>query len=107
LEARISEDHYLWIPGLAVNAKLRAGEPSGLKFKRLIHKTGDIEQWWENPDELFKFPLDHAAWRTLANDLQQAQLTLMLHKFLDAGAFRVVFSGSRTAFSNRSIVDSM
>jgi hypothetical protein len=33
--------------------------------------------------------------------------TLMLHKFLDAGAFRVVFSGSRAGFSNRSIVDTM
>jgi hypothetical protein len=35
------------------------------------------------------------------------ELTLMLHKFLDAGAFRVVFSGSRAGFSNRSIVDTM
>jgi hypothetical protein len=34
-------------------------------------------------------------------------LTLMLHKFLDAGAFRVVFLGSRAGFSNRSIVDTM
>jgi hypothetical protein len=33
--------------------------------------------------------------------------TLMLHKFLDAGAVRVVFSGSRAGFSNRSIVDTM
>ena len=32
------------------------------------------------------------------------QLTLTLHKFLDAGAFRVVFSGSRADFSKPCIV---
>ena len=33
--------------------------------------------------------------------------TLMLHKFLDAGVFKAVFSGSRAAFSKRSIINTM
>ncbi len=33
--------------------------------------------------------------------------TQLLHKLLDAGAFRAVFSGGRADFSNRSIAHSM
>ncbi|MFH5832405.1 hypothetical protein ACG2F4_08415 [Halalkalibaculum sp. DA3122] len=58
-------DHYLWIPGMEVNAKFRKGIESGLKFKRLKQKKGDFEIWLEDEDELYEFPLEKEAWESL------------------------------------------
>lgn len=70
------EDHYLWIPGLTVNAKFRTGADGDLKFKRLKEKYGDLEKWMENPDEIFNAPLSDHAWSVLENTLASAGLHL-------------------------------
>ena len=74
-DAQTVEDLYLWIPGLEVNAKFRTGAEGGLKFKRIRKKEGDFEKWFENPEELFDFPLNKRAWKTLFDML----LTVNLH----------------------------
>lgn len=74
-DSQTVEDLYLWIPGLEVNAKFRTGAEGGLKFKRIRKKEGEFEKWFENPEELFDFPLDKRAWKTLSDML----LTVNLH----------------------------
>lgn len=72
-------DRYLWIPRLTVNVKLRSGVQEGLKFKRLLARRGELELWHEDPDELYDFPLGHAAWERLASELRKVGLTLRAH----------------------------
>lgn len=69
-------DRYLWIPRLTVNVKLRSGIQDGLKFKRLLARADELELWQEDPDELYAFPLGHAAWERLASELRKVGLTL-------------------------------
>ena len=61
-------DDYLYIDRLEVNAKLREGVAGedGLKLKRLHATEGEFEQWEENPDEVFRFPVDAEGWASLA-----------------------------------------
>jgi len=75
-DSQTVEDLYLWIPGLEVNAKFRTGAEGGLKFKRIRKKEGEFEKWFENPEELFDFPLDSRAWKTLADMLKTVDLSL-------------------------------
>ena len=69
-------DRYLWIPRLTVNVKLRSGVQDGLKFKRLLARADELELWHEDPEELYGFPLGHAAWERLASELRKVGLTL-------------------------------
>lgn len=73
---QVVEDLYLWIPGLEVNAKFRTGAEGGLKFKRIREKDGNFEKWFENPNELFAFPLNVEAWKTLSNMLETVDIHL-------------------------------
>lgn len=75
-EPHTVKDEYLWIPGLEVNAKFRTGAEGGLKFKRLKQKENELEKWEENPAEIFDFPLEPQAWKTLSGSLQPAGITL-------------------------------
>ncbi len=76
LEPQSIEDTYLWIPGIAVNAKFRKGVEGGLKLKRLQSKDRSLEQWFENPAELFDFPLDKKSWYALQTVLAEAGLEI-------------------------------
>ncbi|MGD8900163.1 MAG: hypothetical protein PVF39_08795 [Desulfobacterales bacterium] len=76
LESQSIEDTYLWIPGIAVNAKFRKGVEGGLKLKRLKSKDHSLEQWFENPAELFDFPLDTTSWNTLQTVMAEAGLEI-------------------------------
>jgi hypothetical protein len=76
LEPQSIEDTYLWIPGIAVNAKFRKGVEGGLKLKRLKGKDRSLEQWFENPAELFDFPLDTTSWSALQTVLAEAGLEI-------------------------------
>jgi hypothetical protein len=76
LEPQSIEDTYLWIPGIAVNAKFRKGVEGGLKLKRLTSKERSLEQWVENPAELFDFPLDTTSWSALQTVLAEAGLKI-------------------------------
>lgn len=71
-------DQYLWIPGLPVNIKFRDGVPTqeGLKFKRLRAVEGPLEQWEENPEDIFALPLSREAWASLAEELEPAGVVL-------------------------------
>ncbi len=62
-------DRYLWIPGCAINIKLRSGGESGLKFKRLLDSRGQLELWEERIDELYPFPLEPDTFRRLTREL--------------------------------------
>jgi hypothetical protein len=75
-DSQTVEDLYLWIPGLEVNAKFRTGAEGGLKFKRIKKIDGDLEKWFENPEELFDFPLSERAWGALSQMLKTVNLTL-------------------------------
>jgi hypothetical protein len=70
------DDHYLWIPGLSVNAKFRTGADGDLKFKRLMEKSGHLEKWLENPNEIFNAPLSDQAWSVLEKTLASTGLHL-------------------------------
>jgi hypothetical protein len=70
------EDTYLWIPGIAVNAKFRKGVEGGLKLKRRKRKDHSLEQWFENPAELFDFPLNTTSWSALQTELAEAGLEI-------------------------------
>lgn len=108
--ARI-RDEYLWIPGIEVNAKLRAGVPGeeGLKLKRLVERRDDLERWTERPEEVFPFPLGAQAWRRLSEVLRPSGIELppapakpagreaVLAVLARAGVARVVVEKSRTA----------
>lgn len=94
------EDAYLWVPGLEVNVKLRDIPEEPFKFKRLQAKDGPLEQWAENPADIFRFPLDVAGWDTLAATLATAGLSLGSHPGgdVDAGMTRTRLEevGART-----------
>lgn len=70
------EDLYLWIPGLEVNAKFRTGAEGGLKLKRIRDRDGCFEKWHEDPGEIFDFPLNPRAWKSLSDVLKTANLHL-------------------------------
>lgn len=76
LEPQSIEDTYLWVPGISVNAKFRTGVEGGLKLKRLKSKDRSLEQWFENPAELFDFPLDTKSWNALQTVLAEAGLKI-------------------------------
>ena len=71
-------DDYLYIDRLEVNAKLREGVAGedGLKLKRLHATEGEFEQWEENPDEVFRFPVDAEGWASLARVFADVGVTL-------------------------------
>jgi hypothetical protein len=71
------EDVYLWVPRLVdVNVKVRDIAEEPFKFKRLKGKDGPLEQWAENPEDVFRFPLDRTGWDTLARTLAKVDLAL-------------------------------
>jgi hypothetical protein len=70
------EDVYLWVRGFKVNIKVRDIPEEPLKFKRLRNKDGDLEQWAENPEDIFRFPLNQAGWKTLGEALATADVVL-------------------------------
>jgi hypothetical protein len=70
------EDVYLWAPKLAVNVKVRDLPAEPFKFKRLQNRDGHLEQWAENPEDIYRFPLDRAGWEALAGTLATAGLAL-------------------------------
>jgi hypothetical protein len=69
-------DLYLWKEKLNINIKLRKGAEEGLKFKRFKGKKGNVEQWLEDPEEIFQFPLNNNAWDTLKKALQNEKAFL-------------------------------
>ena len=69
-DAQVVTDTYLWLPGCAVNVKLRFGD---LKLKRLISKDAGLEEWLEDPGENFPFPLDRTAQERLTESLTVEQ----------------------------------
>lgn len=75
-KTQVVEDSYLWIPGLSVNAKLRSGADGDLKFKRLKERDGELEKWFEKPEEIFDFPLSINAWTTLSEVLKTVNIKL-------------------------------
>jgi hypothetical protein len=70
------KDLYLWIPKLEANVKVRDIPTEPFKIKRIKAKDGDLEQWDENPDEIFEFPLNDSGWDTLAEMLDTVKLKL-------------------------------
>jgi hypothetical protein len=70
------EDVYLWVPGLKVNVKVRDIPQEPFKFKRLQDTDGHLEQWAENPEDVFRFPLNEAGWNHLAEVLAAVNVTL-------------------------------
>ena len=45
-------DEYVWFPGGSINVKLRSGgSQEGLKLKRFLETSGDLELWLEDPAE--------------------------------------------------------
>jgi hypothetical protein len=70
------EDVYLWVRGLKVNIKVRDIPEEPLKFKRLQNKDGDLDQWAENPQDIFGFPLNQAGWKALAEALATVNVVL-------------------------------
>ncbi len=75
-EPQSIKDTYLWILGISVNAKIREGVEGGLKLKRRIRKDRNLEQWFENPAELFNFPLDKQSWNALQKVIAEAGLKM-------------------------------
>lgn len=72
-------DHYLWVPGLQTNIKIREGEAGGLKFKRFVAEDGRFQCWSEDPDELYELPLQKKAWQSLAAALAATGISLGLY----------------------------
>ncbi len=71
-------DTYVWVPKLQINLKLRAGngDKDGLKFKRLKDEDGDLEQWEENREEMYEYPLVVEAWEKLGEELGKLNVGL-------------------------------
>jgi hypothetical protein len=69
-------DDYLWVSGLEVNVKVRNIPTEPFKFKRLQAKDGELEQWAENPEDIFRFPLDRSGWDALAGMLATVNVML-------------------------------
>jgi hypothetical protein len=70
------EDVYLWVRGCNVNIKVRDIPEEPFKFKRLQNKDGDLEQWAEDPEDIFGFPLSEAGWNALAEALATVEKVL-------------------------------
>ncbi len=71
-------DEYIWVPDLPINLKLRRGteDQDGLKFKRPGRTRGDLEEWHEDPNEIYDFPLSTEAWESLRRELADASIIL-------------------------------
>ncbi len=71
-------DEYIWVPGLPINLKLRRGTENqdGLKFKRPGRTRSDLEEWHENPNEIYGFPLSTEAWESLRRELADVSIIL-------------------------------
>jgi hypothetical protein len=99
------EDVYLWVSGLEVNVKVRDIPEEPFKFKRLQDKDGHLEQWAENPEDIFRFPLNEAGWDTLAEALAAVNVTLGPYPSGEAGAettlARLKTAGARTVTVNK------
>jgi hypothetical protein len=80
------EDVYLWAPGLRVNVKVRDYAREPFKFKRLRGKHGNLEQWSENREDIFEFPLKEAAWDALGGVF--AEFNVALGPYPSKGADR-------------------
>jgi hypothetical protein len=59
-------DEYLWVPGAAINVKLRF---SNFKLKRLLETRGDCQLWLEDPQEDHPFPVAREVVAGLAREL--------------------------------------
>ncbi|MDZ7693581.1 MAG: hypothetical protein U5K69_21095 [Balneolaceae bacterium] len=64
------------IPGLEINAKLRKGAEGGLKFKHQEQKKGPFEIWIEDEEEIYEFPLDGEAWKSLNTMFKNTDINL-------------------------------
>ncbi len=71
-------DEYIWVPDLPINLKLRRGTggQDGLKFKRPGRTTGDLEEWHEDPSEIYDFPLSTEAWDSLGREFADVSIIL-------------------------------
>jgi len=67
----IVTDDYLWVPGRAINLKLRDRGHGALKLKRLERRDAEtgLELWLERPDEEYPFPLQPNILRMLGREL--------------------------------------
>ncbi len=72
-------DEYIWVPDLLINLKLRCGTAGqdGLKFKRPGRTTGDLEEWHEDPSEIYDFPLSTEAWESLGREFADVSIILL------------------------------
>ena len=70
------EDVYLWTPGLKPNVKGRNLPEEPFKIKRLLDADGDLEQWAEDDEEIFEFPLNEAGWDALVEEFAKVDVTL-------------------------------
>jgi hypothetical protein len=70
------KDGYLWVSGLKVNIKVRDIPAEPFKFKRLQNRDGELEQWAENLEDIFGFPLDRPGWDALAGTLASVNVML-------------------------------
>lgn len=59
-------DFYLWAPDCPLNVKLRGDD---LKLKRFLTAVEGLEQWLEDPAEVFPFPLTPAVVNALCAEL--------------------------------------
>ncbi len=71
-------DEYIWVPDLSINLKLRRGTggQDGLKFKRPGRTSGDLEEWHEDPSEIYDFPLNTEAWESLRREFADVSIIL-------------------------------
>lgn len=71
-------DEYIWVPDLPINLKLRRGTAGqdGLKLKRPGRTAGDLEEWHEDPGEIYDFPLSTEAWGSLRHELAAVSVVL-------------------------------
>lgn len=67
-------DCYLYAPGLETNIKIRKGAENGLKFKRPGKVMGNYEQWLEDENEIFDFPLSKKAQKLLMESFKSTEL---------------------------------
>jgi hypothetical protein len=66
-------DDYLWLPGVAINVKLRKWKDGeSLKLKRMNREdqTERVQLWEERPDEEFRFPIPPTGIEALGHALQ-------------------------------------
>jgi hypothetical protein len=99
------EDVYLWVSGLEVNVKVRDIPEEPFKFKRLQGTDGHLEQWAQNPEDIFKFPLNEAGWNKLVEVLAKVNRTLGPYPSGEADAettlARLKKAGARTITVNK------